>query len=197
MFVMKIFPILGLGMLLVGSSASMTHAAELVTNGGFETGSFSGWTQIGDTDFTGVDIVTPHTGTYAASLAPDGALGFLSQTLATLPQQTYALSFFLQNEDTNYAGASNQFEVLAGGNTLFSQTNLSTVPYIQYAFNFVATGNSTELTFGFRNNLSYFALDDVSVAAVPEPSSISGILALSALGTASLLKRQLTGGRRL
>jgi len=196
---MKIFQILGLSVLLIEASTSIAHAADLVTNGGFETGNFSGWTLTGDTDFTGVDSTVPYSSNYAAYLAPDGSLGFLSQTFATVPRQTYALSFFLQNEDGTSAGEFNQFETLVGGNTLFSQTNLSTQPYTKYTFDFVATGNSTDLTFGFRNDLSYFDFDDVSVTpvtAVPEPSSGLGMFAFSALGAAFLLKRQLKVQKR-
>lgn len=197
-FVMKIFQILGLSVVLIGASTPMTHAADLVTNGGFEAGNFSGWTLTGDTDFTGVDSTVPHSGTYAAYLAPDGSLGFLTQTLATLPRQTYTLSFFLQNEDGTSAGGFNEFETLVGGNALFSQT-VPTQPYTKYTFDFVATGASTDLTFGFRNDLSYFDFDDVSVApatTVPEPSNVLSTLAFSALGVACLLKRQLKVQKR-
>ena len=39
--------------LLLAVAAPAASAGELVTNGGFETGSFSGWTQFGNTGFAG------------------------------------------------------------------------------------------------------------------------------------------------
>src|SRR5262249_2874481 len=66
-----------------------------ITNGGFETGNFTGWTQGGTTGNTGVAANTPHTGTFAAFLGPVGSDGTLSQNVATTPGQQYVLSFWL------------------------------------------------------------------------------------------------------
>jgi len=57
--------------------------ANLVANPGFETGDFAGWTQSGDTSFSGVDG-NPQSGTFAAFFGPIGGNGFISQDLATM-----------------------------------------------------------------------------------------------------------------
>ncbi len=188
---MKTIQILSLTAALIGASTSMARAANIVTNGGFETGDFSGFTQSGNTGSTFVSTTNPHTGTYAADLGPAGALGFLSQSLATTPGQTYQLSYFLASTDT---APNNEFQTSVGGTKLFDQVNIPTQAYTQYTFNFVPTGTSTDLTFGFRDNPRNFYLDDVSVnnvTAVPTPSSTLGLLTLVAFIGGSALKHKL------
>ncbi|MDD5141783.1 MAG: protease pro-enzyme activation domain-containing protein [Verrucomicrobiales bacterium] len=75
----------------------------LVSNGGFETGDFTGWTLANSSSFDGVVdslILTPHTGTFCFAFGHQGAFTFLSQTLATTPGQSYLLSFWLSKEFT-------------------------------------------------------------------------------------------------
>ncbi len=137
-------------------AAIVHHPVENRYNGGFETGNFSGFTQSGNTGSTSVSTTNPHTGTYAASLGPPGALGFLSQSLTTTPGQTYQLSYFLASTDTR---PNNEFQTSVGGTQLFDQVNIPNQAYTQYTFNFVPTGTSTNLTFGFRDNPRNFYLD--------------------------------------
>ena len=51
--------------------------ADLVVNGGFETGDFTGWTLNGHNTLNFVSSENPHSGTYSAQ-AGDNALAFLS-----------------------------------------------------------------------------------------------------------------------
>jgi serine protease len=77
-----------------------------VTNGGFETGSFAGWTVSGPYACVGASVACvgafgldsdpgPHSGSYAAYLGGSAPDDLLSQTLATPAGQQLTLSFYL------------------------------------------------------------------------------------------------------
>lgn len=163
-------------------AANSAHAANLVVNGEFETGDLTGWTQSGDTSFTGVDDFNPNSGNYAFYAGPVFSLGFLSQALTTAVGQAYQFSYFLSNDDSS---SDNYFETSLNGTTLFSQV-MPEMPYTQYSFNFVGTGSDT-IAFGFYNPPSFFDLDDVEVEAVPTPALLPGLIGL---GVAAWRKRK-------
>jgi hypothetical protein len=168
--------------------------ANLVANCGFETGDFTGWTTGGNFEDTGVSnsfyVYAPNSGTYFAYLGPVGSDGTLSQILATIPGVSYTVSWYLGSD----GGTPNDFNATWDGTTIFSQSNLPGTDggYNLYTFNEVASGNSTNLTFGFRNDPGYLALDDVSVSnggSTPEPGALA-LMAAGLLGLAFLRKRR-------
>jgi hypothetical protein len=142
---------------------------QLVQNGGFETGDFSGWNQSGNIDGFENVITDPafiHSGQYGAQIGPGFSLYYLSQTLSTSPGQLYLVSFWV----VNYNGdGPNQFLANWGATTLFNQSNLGLFGWTNMQYLVTATGISTTLQFGFRNDPYYFAFDDVSVTAVRAP----------------------------
>jgi hypothetical protein len=156
--------------------------AGIVTNGGFETGDFTGWTLSGNTDFVGVTTGIAHTGDYAAYFGSDGSLGFLSQNLATTAGTSYELNFFLASDGQT----PSEFDVTFGGAT-FSQNDLALSSYTSESFILTATGSSTLLQFGFRDDNGFLNLDDVSVNSVPEPESLT----LLCLGASVILAARL------
>jgi hypothetical protein len=168
----------------VFSFSPAISAQNLVTNGGFETGDFSGWEQFGDTNFTtvytqgedlgGGDTFPVADGTFSAAFGPGGGLGGITQTIDTVPGGDYSVSFKLANADVT---ANNQF--------LFSfddgfQIETDTLP--SFGFKIIslpvkASGLTADVSFFFQNPSSYFLLDDVVVTPVPESATWIMLLA--------------------
>jgi hypothetical protein len=177
---------------IVGLAATMglaaclpeTAHANLVTNGGFETGDLDGWEVTGNTSFTGVSDGVSHSGDFAAVLGPVGSLGFLSQEIATIPGQAYAVSLWLQNFD----GGTNSFTASFDNEVFVPQiTDADAFDYTFYSSNIIATAAFTNLIIGgYRNDPSIWIVDDIDVSAVPLPAALpllaSGLLGLGAVG---------------
>jgi uncharacterized repeat protein (TIGR03803 family) len=143
-------------------------------NGGFETGTFSNWTQSGSyysSVTTGATYA--HSGKYGAGLATDGTMGFLSQTLTTTPGAVYLISFWL--DSPRKYNITNYFQVSWNGNVLLNKTNLAAIGWTNIQVTVTATATVSTLQFGYLNDYFDFGLDDVSVTP-----------ALAQLGIASL-----------
>jgi flagellin len=149
--------------------AGPASAQNLIINGGFETGSFPPWVQSGNTGFTSLGQPA-HTGNFAVQAGPVGSLGFISQTIPTIPGGTYDFQFW----ELSDGGTPNAFQASFGSNMVLNLTNDPAHPYQLFDFSVTATGSSTTVTFGFRNDPGFLSLDDVSVrlTAIPEPSTL-------------------------
>ena len=171
----------------------------LVTNGSFETADFTGWTEGGNFEFSQVVSGPFYTysgaedGEFYATFGPVGADGSISQTIADSAGTHYTLSFWL-------AGAGDDpsdFSAMWNGTTLVSLTDPNTGSvWQQYSFNVTGTGSDT-ITFNFRDDPAYIALDNVSLSAsttttgtVPEPSSLL-LLGSGVLGVGAMIRRKL------
>jgi hypothetical protein len=199
-----------LGAALFGAAMIATDAdAALVNNGSFELGSF-----VGDMNDT-MSLAPPSTamtgwtvtnGTLAwigptntfSLAAQDGGYfldltgyhdnvpyGGVTQSIATNVGSQYALTFYL--------GSSSQYGIpdsiiAAAGSTsrIFTSTNLTANSTWEFeTLVFTATGSSTNISLVGNSGDKYIGLDDVAVAAVPEPATwammILGFMGIGAM----------------
>lgn len=194
------------------AAARQASANNLVTNGGFETGDFSGWTvnnagwgqyvsvssgfTNANSPFGGGPGAQPYAGTYFAAIgvptAEAGGPGEYSQVIATTPGATYEFSFAYFMEP---AGAGNnqdnQFTAAFGSDTVLNIFNNQSgttddngnMIWTHAQYTVTATSNTTTVAFYSGNYQWGNGLDAVSVSLVPEPSS----LILCGLGAVGLL----------
>ncbi len=172
------------------TSAISAHACPVITNGDFETGDFTGWSQSGNTGYTSVGKGAD--GTLEALFGPVGSDGYLSQTFTDVVGQNYNLDFDL------YAPGNgpSDFSASINGTLLLSYTGL--VPTLNQTFDFSFTGTGADtVRFGFREDPDYLDLDNVSVtnaqiassSVTPEPSSLV-LLGTGACGLVGSLSRK-------
>lgn len=159
---------------LAVAAVSANAGTELVANGGFETGDLTGWDLTG---FPGFSLVAQDSSTSNTSFAwmagAVGSYGFLSQNIQTVAGRTYSLSFDVFNDTTSGMEFISQFN----GAEVYSFAN-ETHNWDHIVINNLhATGNLTEIKFGFRNDPSFSRLDNISVQAVPEPETYAMMIA--------------------
>ena len=180
---------------LLGLGITQSAKANLVTNGGFETGDFTGWTQGGNLGFTGVSGTfggtPPHSGNFQAFFGPVGSDGSLTQNLATTGGGSFVIDFWLRN----FGGTTTDFSVKWGGTTIYSVTNPPAFPYTEYTFNVTTSTNITALEFDFRQDPSYFLLDDISVNRAAPDSGSTVVLLGVAMMVVGLVHRRIAAKR--
>ena len=150
---------------------ALSIGQNIVSNGGFETGNFNGWSLTADTSTTqiGNRAGLVHSGRYGAELGQASALGQLAQTLPTAAGQTYLLSLWLTNP-TNANGATpNEFQVQWEGATIYDRVNLPFQKWTNLQFTVTASAAGSLLQFGFRDDPYYLGLDDITVKPVAAP----------------------------
>ena len=190
--------LLSFGTAVFAGTVPVPSAAVPITNGVFETGDFTGWTQFGDTSFSGVCQTStcpgnfpPYAGNYAAYFGPVGDTGGIFQDVPTVVGQLYTLTFYLANQPSG--GVPNFFEAQFG-NADFSLSNFPVAfGWTEFQLTNVATSTSTLLEFTFRNDPGYWFLDNVGVTTgggtTPEPGTLV-LFGSGLLGIAGVVRRK-------
>ena len=186
----KLLVVVALG--LVICLPGMAGAA-LLTNGGFETGDFTGWT-------TTPAAVNPylivfggaaHSGSYGAYFGAYGTTAgdndtLMQTTIQTVAGNSYTFDFWLAHSDNRVTGSDNDFHASWNGTDVLALTNSGSFGWTEYTFTKVATGSSSTIAFAGQEVPASYNLDDVSLTAVPLPPSAlllgSGLLGLVGLG---------------
>ncbi len=187
-------------MLAIAGASLGANAADLITNGNFETYSggavigfttvnagsvaLAGWTVGG----TSVDIVNGNYGAFSGNgidiLGTPGP-GSVSQSFASTVGQTYLLTF-----DVSRNGNTNPYiDVSFNGGLATQYLGGTSAAPSHYTFSYLANNSSTTLTFSsVGSGDSGAVLDNVSVTAVPEPETYAMLLA--GLGLIGMVRRR-------
>jgi len=138
----------------------------IVSNGGFETGNFKGWTLAAHDTAVGKISGLVHSGGYGADLGQTVTLGSLSQTLPTHAGQSYRLSVWVRNVLNSVGLFPNEFQIQWEGNTIFDQANFPFGAWSNLQFTVTATTSGSSLQFGFRDDPYFLGLDDITVKPI-------------------------------
>ncbi len=154
-------------------SLTVTAAGGALTNGGFETGNFSGWTTTGT---AAVNTAAHHSGTYGAQLGINTPTtdSTAVQTF-TLPSNASTLTFWYANTcpDTvtyDWATATLKDNVTGTTTTILAKTCTTTAVWTQVNTNVASNaGHSVTLTLAnhddnYAGDPTFTYFDDVSVA---------------------------------
>ena len=169
--------VLGAGGAAAAPSACDAIAGNLVANCGFElTTVWSGEYQ---------DNSNPHTGNFADAILYSGTL---EQTIPTLTDETYTLTFWAIAAVPSDAPFDPTLDVSFGGTSVLTTPTLTSSTYDEFTTTVTASSTSSVLEFDVNSD-GYGYIDDVSLVPAPEPASVA-LFATGLAGLAGLRRRR-------
>ncbi len=188
------------------SSVSWAAGPNLITNGGFESSTFTGtFTTFaaGSSGLTGwtigqdsVDLINnywaPSSGKYSLDLSGNQD-GTISQSFGTVVGQKYVVSFDMAANPDDRTDPVKVMQVGLSQQPLYQFSSVghthSNMGWTTQSFSFVATSTSSTLHFAsLQDSAGGVALDNISVSAVPEPETYA--LLLAGLGLMGAIARR-------
>jgi hypothetical protein len=183
--------------LLIG--APTAFATNLLNNGSFETSDFTGWTTGGNFEFTQVVsgayyvYTGAQDGQFYTTMGPTSTDGTLSQTFSDTPGGHYTFSFWMASVGDD----PSDFSAYWNSTQVYSASDPNTGG-VWTLFQFAETGSGSDtISFAFRDDPAYIALDNVSVSpgpTVPEPSSLL-LLGSGLLTVGGVIRRKFQANR--
>lgn len=176
--------------LFAGTYVNPCRAANLVVNGGFETGNFSGWNTLpaANGSFFGVDTFS-HSGDFAAFFGADAQIPEYDQFFQVVPTllgQQYTLEFYAYNSGVG----NDSLQVVWEGVNVFDSTPIA-LPLEDWSLvsmQVTATAAGSELRFRGYDVPAFVQIDDVNVTLVPEPGA--ALLAGGAFAGIAVLRKR-------
>ena len=178
-------------MFTAAGAFSVAHPAKAnpITNGGFETGDFTGWTVSDRRVFVKRTFngIAPHSGHYQAVFTGND---IIDQLPVIIPGQSYTFDFWLAH--VAGPGPGGEFAAVFGSLLLFIFDQPS-FGYTHYTFDVTATA-PTRILFGtVSRGGERWLLDDVSLTptgvSVPDSGSTASLLGFALLGLAGLRRK--------
>jgi hypothetical protein len=177
-------PLILVVFLLAGPTALSADPVNLLANGGFEAGDFTGWTisvlNPSDTSFYGLAHGSAHSGSWGAWFGPMQDLIYMSQVVPTTPGHSYLLEAWSANWYNPPAPGmppptpDNFLQVWWGSLKLAEDEDMDWRGWRFGSVVVPATESSTLFEFRFYNPPGFFVFDELSVTdvTIPEPGTL-------------------------
>jgi hypothetical protein len=136
----------------------------IVANCGFETADFAPeWAFAGpNPEFNFVAGGAAHSGNFGMAMGSIGDVGCISQTVNTVPDQSYTITYWIANSNAG-APPANEFQVYWNDGLLVDLTNLPDAAYAQFSIPGQVGTGADVLSICARNDPDFIRVDDIVV----------------------------------